>query len=185
MSELSVRIESQEGYSLAVFGSRGLLDTIAAVRAGFIPVWGTEICPKQQRLWYQLTSSPNYPDTFRDIPHNAYRPYYLKSGQPCPNYTCEGSAGVEGCGASGSTGWMFVEQGRTIINLKPLSFCLEMTDNAIWINKGSEVNQLMLKLQSEYVLHYNLIQLWRNGDPTSRRRMFIVGMHKSLGEHAN
>ena len=39
-SELSDRIESQEGYSVAVLGSGGLLDTIAAVRAGFIPVLG-------------------------------------------------------------------------------------------------------------------------------------------------
>ena len=114
MSELGDRIESQEGYSVAVLGSGGLLDTIAAVKVGVIPVWGTEVCPTQQRLWHQFTSSPNYPDTFRDIPHNAHRPYYLKSGQPCPNYTCEGSAGVEGCGASGSTGWMFVEQGSTV-----------------------------------------------------------------------
>ena len=185
MAEISDRLESQEGYSVAVLGSGGLLDTIAAVRAGFIPVWGTEVCPKQQRLWCELTSSPNYPDTFKDIPANAYRPFYLKSGQPCPNYTCEGSAGVEGCGSSGSTGWMFVEQGSVILNLKPLSFCLEMTDNAIWIHKGHEVNQLINKLQSEYILHYNLIQLWRHGDPTSRRRMFIVGFHKSLGEHAS
>ena len=92
---------------------------------------------------------------------------------------------MEGCGASGSTGWMFVEQGSVILNLKPLSFCLEMTDNAIWIHEGSEVNQLISMLQNEYILHYNLIQLWRYGDPTSRRRMFIVGFHKSLGEHAN
>ena len=96
MAELRDKIESQEGYSVAVLGSGGLLDTIAAVRAGFIPVWGTEVCPKQQALWYNFTSSPNYPDTFRDIPSNAYRPHYLKSGQPCPNYTSEGSAGVEG-----------------------------------------------------------------------------------------
>ncbi len=61
MSDLSDRIESQDGYSVAVLGSGGLLDTIAAVRAGFIPVWGTEICPKQQRLWYELTSSQNNP----------------------------------------------------------------------------------------------------------------------------
>ena len=60
-----------------------------------------------------------------------------------------------------------------------------MTDNAIWIHEGSEVNQLISMLQNEYILHYNLIQLWRHGDPTSRRRMFIVGFHKSLGEHAN
>ena len=93
MAEISDRLESQEGYSVAVLGSGGLLDTIAAVRAGFIPVWGTEVCPKQQRLWCNLTSSPNYPNTFRDIPPNAYRPFYLKSRQPCPNYTCEGSAG--------------------------------------------------------------------------------------------
>ena len=68
MAEISNRIESEAGYSVAVLGSGGLVDTIAAVRAGFIPVWGTEVCPKQQALWCKLTSSPNYPDTFNDIP---------------------------------------------------------------------------------------------------------------------
>ena len=143
MPELAERVSQGVAYSVAVLGSGGMLDTIAAIRAGFIPVWGTETCPKQQRWWHKLTSAPNYPDTFKDIPEDAYRPFYLKSGQPCPNYTCEGSAGVEGCGASGTTGWMFVEQGSVIMNLKPLSFCIEMTDNAVWVHEGYEVNELI------------------------------------------
>ena len=103
MPELAERVSQGVAYSVAVLGSGGLLDTIAAIRAGFIPVWGTETCPKQQRWWNRLTSAPNYTDTFKDIPKDVYRPFYLKSGQPCPNYTAEGSAGTDGGGANGST----------------------------------------------------------------------------------
>ena len=185
MQDLRERLAYMHAYSVAILGSGGLVDLVAAMRAGFLAVWGTEVCPKQQGLWDHMTNSPNYPDTFRDIPNNVYRPLYLKSGQPCPNYTCEGSTGGEGCGADGSSGWMFLEQGSVILKILPLAFCLEMTDNAIWIHNGTEVNQLIETLQTEYKSHYNLIQMWRHGDPTSRRRLIIVGLHSSLGEHAN
>ena len=93
MQDLRERLAYMHAYSVAILGSGGLVDLVAAMRAGFLAVWGTEVCPKQQGLWDHMTNSPNYPDTFRDIPNNVYRPLYLKSGQPCPNYTCEGSTG--------------------------------------------------------------------------------------------
>ena len=42
----------------------------------------------------------------------------------------------------------------------------------------------LLSLSHEYIVYYNVIQMWKNGDPSSRRRLFIVGMHKSLGIEA-
>ena len=171
-------------YSVAVLGSGGLLDAIAAVRSGFVPVWGTEICPKQASMWKSLFNCVNYPDTFKDIPNDPFSPIYLKSGTPCPNYTEEGAAGAGGKGEHGTTGWMFVAQGSLILQLKPKSFCLEMTDNAININNGAEVDKLIAELSGEYYIHYSLTYVWEHGDPTSRRRLFIVGFHKSLGPKA-
>ena len=79
-------------YSVAILCAGGLLDTLGAVRAGFLPIWGTETCEKQRKLWDTITGAPMYPDTFIDIPSNAKIPIYMKSGRPCPDYTFRGPA---------------------------------------------------------------------------------------------
>ena len=172
-------------YSVVILCAGGLLDTFGAVRAGFLPVWGTEICEKQRKMWDIVTGAPMYPDTFKDIPYNARTPIYMKSGQPCPDYTFRGpvSRGLPH-GEDGPTGWMFVKQADVILKQRPKAFCLEMTDNAVNIHCGKEIDKVILGLSKEYIVYYNVIQMWKNGDPSSRRRLFIVGMHKSLGKHA-
>ena len=45
-------------FSVAILCAGGLLDTCAAVRMGFLPVWGTEICSKQRFMWNEVTGAP-------------------------------------------------------------------------------------------------------------------------------
>ena len=59
-----------------------------------------------------------------------------------------------------------------------------MTDNSINIHNGSEVDEVIESLSRNYVVHYDLIDVWRHGDPTNRRRLFIVGLHRELGSFA-
>ena len=79
---------------------------------------------------------------------------------------------------------MFVKQADGILKQRPKAFWLEMTDNAVNIHSGREIDKVIVGLSHEYVVYFNVIQMWKNGDPSSRRRLFIVGMHKSLGKHA-
>ena len=91
-------------FSCVILAAGGLLDTVAAMRSGFFPIWGTELCEKQRAMWKTLTNTPIYPDTFGNLP-NSYRPTYIKSGQPCPDYTRNGvNNRPYGHGRDGDTG---------------------------------------------------------------------------------
>ena len=37
-------------YSVAILCAGGLLDTLGAVRAGFLPIWDTEKCKKTEKI---------------------------------------------------------------------------------------------------------------------------------------
>ncbi len=49
---------------VSVLFSGGLLDTFAAVRSGFTPIWGCETKSTQARMWEKFTDTPNYGDVF-------------------------------------------------------------------------------------------------------------------------
>ena len=114
-------------WTVAVLGSGGCLDTLAAIRSGFTPIWSSETNPAQARMFEDLTGAKCLGDTFGAEVAQAKRPRYLKSGPPCTDYT---RAGDE-LGQDGETGWMFVEQTKVIVTLQPWAFCLEISDNAV------------------------------------------------------
>ena len=171
-------------FSCVILAAGGLLDTVAAMRSGFFPIWGTELCEKQRAMWKTLTNTPIYPDTFGNLP-NSYRPTYIKSGQPCPDYTINGvNNRPYSHGRDGDTGWMFTSQVEVIKRQNPRAFCLEMTSNAINVHGGSEVDEVITSLCDKFVVYYDLLDVWRYGDPTSRKRLFIVGLNKDIGDLA-
>ena len=148
-------------WTMAVLCSGGCLDTIAGIRAGFNPIWGSEINAQQAAMFEDLTGGVCLGDTFGDKVSNACKVKYLKSGQPCPNFARSGNH----LGSSGESGWMFVEQAEVILKLLPWAFCLEISDFASAVNNGSEFNQLRARLEGEYVIHEKLISVWWFGIP--------------------
>ena len=68
----------KDAYSCGIFSSGGCLDTLAAIRCGFIPKWGTEICETKQRLWKAMTKTASLGDTFKtDFNDESKRIIYL------------------------------------------------------------------------------------------------------------
>jgi hypothetical protein len=96
----------EEAFTFAELCSGGCLDTLAAMRVGFVPVWSSEIDECQRRMYEDLTGAKCLGDTFGREVAEASRMHYLKSGQPCPNWSRSGN----GLGENGDTGWMFVKQ---------------------------------------------------------------------------
>ena len=135
--------------TVAILSSGGLLDTMAAIRSGFSPIWGTEIDSRKQNMWETLTGNQSLGDTFQLTYSELCRPNYLKSGQTCTDYSSSGSQ----MGAEGETGWMFISQCDLILDIKPDALCLEMVANAIQVNKGFEVNTVVEMLSEHYVLY--------------------------------
>ena len=93
-------------YTVGVFASGGLLDTIASIRAGFRPVWGTEICHRKRTLWHKLTGTQDLGDTLQVDWSNQTVPDCLISGMPCTDYSSSGSR----TGEDGDTGHLYVDQ---------------------------------------------------------------------------
>ena len=56
--------------TVAVLASEGCIDTIAAVKAGFKPIWATEINQTQQAMWHDLTGTVCYGETFKQDYNN-------------------------------------------------------------------------------------------------------------------
>ena len=47
-------------WTVGILFSGGLLDTFAAIRSGFTPIWGCETNSTQTRMWEKVTDTPNY-----------------------------------------------------------------------------------------------------------------------------
>ena len=59
MSELRSDLRDKR-WTVGILFSGGLLDTFAAVRSGFTPIWGCETNSTQARMWKKFTDTPNY-----------------------------------------------------------------------------------------------------------------------------
>ena len=102
----------------------------------------------QQRMWEDLTGAPCLGNTFTNLEkYNVVDERdYMTSGQPCPKYPLSGNKK----GEDGETGWMLVQQTKTVIKMQSKNFRLEISDNAINVNGGSEVNKVIAHLNTKY-----------------------------------
>lgn len=167
----------QDRYSVAVLASGGGLDTIAAVRAGMAPVWGSDIDVTCRAMWTDLTGAPCYGDAFQLELATLRRPTVIKTGFPCPDYSGLGS----GMGSKGATGGLYTQQTDVINELLPYVAIMEQSDGAATIDSGEAVKQISRQLSDTYYIHAAVIPVWIYGDPSNRQRTIIIAAHKDLG----
>lgn len=171
----------RSSYSCGILSSGGLLCTIAAIRSGFTPKFGTEIDEKMKKMWRDLTGLDSLGDTFAQEFTEEQNVVYLKSGQPCTDHSSS-HAKCMPPGVQGETGWQYVEQASKILQIKPKAICLEMVANVLDIDGGKAVVELTEMLQGEYYLHPKVLRVAEYGDCSNRERLFIVGFSKTMGE---
>ena len=167
-------------WTCAVLFSGGCLDTLAAIRTGFTPLWGCETNQAQGRMWEHLTGTTCLGDVFGAAAATAARVKYIKAGAPCPDYARSGTQR----GADGETGWMFVKQAEVIEQQRPWAFCLEISDYAEEVHDGREMKKVHTQLSRHYVVKQRKLAVWRYGDPSNRKRIFMVGVLRELGQAA-
>ena len=154
MAQTQCRSQSTK-FTMVSLHSGGLVDTLSAMRAGWTPIWGAEICPThsqlpiqcdrierhkkcednlQQRLWGILTGTISYGNAYSFLHKytNLQRPMYLTIGPECIDFCIGGSKD----GPRGATGWMTIEAIRIILMIKPLAVRIEQSGN---ITKFPEV----------------------------------------------
>ena len=187
-------------FTVAVLGSGGLLCTYSAVRAGWSPVWGTEICAThpgnplhcqaisksthcsdnlQQQMWMDFTQTPCYGNTFSKMTSykDVTRPVYLTAGPPC-TFFCIGGHQT---GDYSETGWMFADTALIILLILPLVFRVEQSGNFENVNEGAETIKFKQALQHHYVLHTSTLECWDHGDNVHRTRWFCNGFRIEMG----
>jgi site-specific DNA-cytosine methylase len=172
---------NQDQFTMADLCSGGCLDTIAAMRVGFKPLWSSEVDQAMARMYTDLTGNECLGDTFGEAVKAAPRVHYIKTGQPCTSWARSGKQD----GVKGDTGWMFIKQSEVILSKMPQSFRLEISDNALNVDGGAAVRLITSKLEGKYVLYQRLMEMWRYGDPSNRKRLFIVGFDSRLGQIAH
>ena len=170
--------QNKDKFTVGELCSGGCLDTLAAMRAGFQPVFSSEIDCNQARMFEQLTGGECLGDTFGERMKGAPKVHYVKSGQPCTDWACSGKT----LGESGETGWMFVKQTEVLLRLRPNAFRLEMSDNLPKVDGGEALRKVIDALSVYYVIYLRTIEVWRMGDPSNRKRVFVVGFDKKLGQ---
>ena len=185
------RHSRQDKYSVGIIACGGLLDTMAAIRSGLMPIWGCDIDPVARLMWRDLVGNECYGDILTLPADSIRRPKILKTGLPCLDYSGLGSK----LGSKGKTGSLYVKQSEIILRISPDAVIIEQSGNAPNINNGDEVRELIRRLEDQYFVHttdrtenqmgtqYG-IPVWHYGDVTTRVRFFIVGLHHRLGDTA-
>ena len=174
------RDTSKPRYTAGILSSGGCCDTIAATLSGFRVSWGSEINEYQRAMFEHLTGAPSLGNTFDIDFQDEHHPDYISSGQDCTDYSSSGPK----TGGEGDTGWQFTRQTDIINTLQPYAFKLEMVANALKVNKGAEVRKVVNSLVGLYNIKKSIIQVESHGDPSNRTRLFIVGIHKRLGDRS-
>ena len=166
-------------YSAGIFCSGGCLDTFAAIRSGFKPLWGTEVHKQRGAMFEDLTGATCLGDTFAVDFKKQKQVVLLWTGQPCPDYSTS-HQGRRPPGSQGKTGWQYVQQSEKILEVMPKVCVIEMVPNALQINGGEAVDQLCKAINHEYRLYIEVVKCASMGDCTARHRLLIVGIHRSV-----
>ena len=196
--------ETHSQFTVVILQSGGLLCTHSAIRAGWCPIWGTEICPthisapvmcqsieqikdckdnSQQLMWNKLTGTTCYGNTFSNITQYSKleHPLYIKVSPEC-TYYCIGGAQT---GSVSLTGWQLPDISMVILEIKPLIVQIENSSNAPNVNFGNDVATLIERLSTEYILHINeAMSSYDYGDNVHSHRWICIGVNKCMGEYA-
>ena len=72
-----------------------------------------------------------------------------------------------------------MQQAALILRIKAKTIRLEMSDYAIEVNNGREVQDVISRLSITCHLYAAIIPVWQHGDISNRSRLFIIGTLKA------
>lgn len=109
----------------------------------------------------------------------------LVGGSPCQNISIMRKTAVENRvpeGLNGDESKLFFDYVRILNHKLPKYFVFENVRNLLSSNNGEDFKTVIELLEENYNIHYKLINTCDYGIPQVRRRLFIVGKRKDLGE---
>ena len=78
---------------------------------------------------------------------------------------------------------MFIAQCQCIIDLDSYNamFMIEMVDNVLTINNGDDLQRVKDELTPHFYIKCKVMECWRAGDPSNRKKLTMVGVNQRLG----
>ncbi|MGV7976667.1 MAG: DNA cytosine methyltransferase [Anaerolineaceae bacterium] len=164
---------------VSLFSGCGGLD-LGFIKAGFEIIWANEY---DNKIW--KTFENNFPETFldkrdiRDIPSGDIPDCLgIIGGPPCQSWS---EAGAQR-GINDSRGKLFFEYARIINDKQPKFFLAENVSGILALKHREALdNILVLFSEAGYFVDFQLLNAYDYGVPQDRKRVIIVGYHKSLG----
>jgi len=102
----------------------------------------------------------------------------LCAGYPCQPYSTQGKA----LGLADPRGRVFYAIPRILAAKRPAAFILENVDSLLHANNRWSHDRIVAALETAgYFVHETVLDAREFGLPQSRRRLFMVGFHRSLG----
>ncbi len=168
---------------VSLFSGCGGLD-LGFVKAGFEVIWANEF---DKKIW--STFERNFPETFldkrdiREIPSSDIPDCIgIIGGPPCQSWS---EAGAQR-GINDSRGKLFFEYTRIINDKQPKFFLAENVSGMLALKHREALDSIIsLFSKAGYYVDYKLLNAKDYGVPQDRKRVIIIGYHKSLGIRFN
>ena len=164
--------------------------SFAARELGGVPVAGFDVDETVQRLWSERTGIPCWgefssvldaaADGLLDDLVSSILIYI--SGSPCPDFSSVGC----GRGLLGETGSLWLDDCELGIRLRPPVIIREMVTGIFDVDGGSPFWEAVDRYRGAgYAVGWSVWMARRHGDPTSRRRVFLVASTRVYARRSN
>jgi len=177
-------LQETDAFTVADICSGGLLASIASTRAGFRHTFTSEIDPTMKEMAESGLGVPNIGDMANLDLNMSERLDVMTAGTPCESYSTGGSED----GFNSESGKLYINLANKIRDTKednqPEILVWEQVTNVKQVNNGAEYKYVTKTIGKSYILHEKEVEAWRHGDPTSRVRLFTIGIHKRNGANA-
>ena len=155
--------------------------SFASAPLGGTPIAGFDVDELVQRLWQERTGIDCWGGfgSVLEAARGGHLDWLKKvvliyiSGSPCPDYSKAGS----GRGLAGSTGSLWLDDCELGIRLRPPVIIREMVTGIFDVDGGSPFWAAVDQYRDAgYAVGWAVRMARRHGDPTSRRRVFLVAV---------
>ena len=173
-------------YTAADACAGGGLSTLAAQRAGFKMEWLSESCLERRNMLAEMCCDATLIDDhfkadWKAITSEHHHINVLSTGMPCRDHSSSGSRSY----ADGETGHMYAAQLDSVLLINADVVLLEQSVGVLDEPGMVSVNTLITGLRAKYLVHDEVIECWRYGDVSNRKRLFIIGINKRLSDKAH
>ena len=169
---------SRDKYTFAsMFHGAGMFD-LGFIRTDlFKAIWGAEKDADLSRCWQEVMQCSSDSDAMdAKVSKLRPKPTVVLVTPPCTDFAPLGSL----LGSMGKTGWMVPACGPVLLRIESACVVFEFTWNIVNVRGGEALNRLKACLRIKYKLFQKEIRVITLGDPSNRKRLFLVGFLEKL-----